>query len=364
MPRSRFRRLVVLGSSSALLLVSAAFLAGQTQPSATAARFNANGELIRPDGYREWVFVGTPLTPNDLNGGNAPFPEFHNVYIDPDSWARWKSTGEFRDGTVLVKELVSVGSKKAVSGRGYFMGDFVGLEATVKSKEQFPNEPGNWAYFSFGHSYPLAQTARAFPADDCNACHDASAADDWVFTQYYPVLRDAKGGKRVEGGAGVHDGTSCGVCQAGVKRFQQTAAAVVIDIPTDPDGLFGFLTKGEYKSWAAESRIRPTDAPHDEQVRTYINAILDESMTAGNGAHPAGSAAVKEMYDEFKNMSGWAVSVKVRADSDGGKNWYWYEVTSTTDSSQVVVEGMGPKLCISCHRRGGRDLVLVPYPLE
>ena len=32
------------------------------------------GELQRPTGYREWVYVGTPVTPNDMNGGKAAFP--------------------------------------------------------------------------------------------------------------------------------------------------------------------------------------------------------------------------------------------------------------------------------------------------
>jgi len=79
-----------------------------------------DGQLERPTGYREWVFVGTPVTPNDLNNGKAAFPEFHNVYIDPLSWAHWKKTGEFRDGTILMKELVGVGAKAAVSDNGYF----------------------------------------------------------------------------------------------------------------------------------------------------------------------------------------------------------------------------------------------------
>ena len=44
-------------------------------------------------------------------------------------------------------------------------------------------------------------TATAFPTAACNACHDASAADDFVFTQYYPVLRAGKGkGKDATGG--------------------------------------------------------------------------------------------------------------------------------------------------------------------
>jgi hypothetical protein len=153
-----------------------------------------DGELNRPAGYREWVYVGTPVTPNDMNDGKAAFPEFHNVYIDPESWAHWKSTGTFRDGTIMVKELVSVGTKAAVSGNGYFQGEFIGLEATIKSQTHFPDEPGNWAYFSFStpDHKTLTETAKAFPQADCNACHQAAAADDFVFTQYYPVLRGGK----------------------------------------------------------------------------------------------------------------------------------------------------------------------------
>jgi len=160
-----------------------------------AFSMNEKGELIKPEGYREWVYVGAPVTPNDMNNGKAAFPEFHNVYIDPTSYGHWKKTGKFREGTILVKELVSVGSKVAASGNGYFMGEFIGLEATIKSAKLFPKEPGNWAYFGFttkDHK-TLKPTATAFPTEACAACHKASAAEDMVFTQYYPVLRAAKG---------------------------------------------------------------------------------------------------------------------------------------------------------------------------
>ena len=158
-----------------------------------AFTINGDGELERPKGYRTWVYVGTPVTPNDMNGGAAPFPEFHNVYIDPESYEVYKSTGKFREGTILIKELLSVGSKAAVSGNGYFMGDFIGLEATIKSKQHFPDDPGNWAYFSFTNDGgPLEDTAAPINKVTCNACHEVSAADDFVFTQYYPVLSAAK----------------------------------------------------------------------------------------------------------------------------------------------------------------------------
>jgi hypothetical protein len=185
------------------LLAGTMMAATATSVSAGEFYFISDGELQRPTGYREWVYVGTPVTPNDMNDGKAAFPEHHNVYIDPGSWAHWKKTGEFRDRTILMKELVSVGAKAAVSGNGYFQGEFIGLEATIKSKNHFPNEPGNWAYFSFStpDHKSLTPTAKAFPAASCNTCHQASAGDDFVFTQYYPVLRAGKGtGEKGNGG--------------------------------------------------------------------------------------------------------------------------------------------------------------------
>jgi hypothetical protein len=158
--------------------------------------FTADGKLKQTEGYRKWVYVGTPLTPNELNGGEAPFPDFHAVYIDPESYAEYEKTGKFRDGTVMVKELVAVGDKQASSGKGYFMGDFIGLETAIKDSKRFKDEPGNWGYFSFGHKYPLKKEAAAQGTAACNACHEGNAKQDFVFTQYYPVLRAAAPGSK------------------------------------------------------------------------------------------------------------------------------------------------------------------------
>jgi hypothetical protein len=137
------------------------------------------------------VYVGEVITPNDMNGGEATFPEFHAVYMDPESFADYEKTGKFRDGTVLIKELSSVGTKEATSGKGYFQGDFTGLEASIKDSKRFKDEPGNWAYFSFGHKYPLKAESSKNDASACNQCHQNSAKTDWVFSQYYPALRAA-----------------------------------------------------------------------------------------------------------------------------------------------------------------------------
>jgi Cytochrome P460 len=170
-----------------------ALAASAAPPGGTTAavEFTPDGKLKRPVGYRKWVYVGTPLTPNELNGGEAPFPDFHAVYVEPESYAHYEKTGEFRDGTVMIKELITVGSKEATSGKGYFMGDFIGLETSIKDSKRFKDEPGNWAFFTFGHHYPLKEEATKQNAAACNACHQAGAAKDYVFSQYYPVLRAA-----------------------------------------------------------------------------------------------------------------------------------------------------------------------------
>jgi len=335
--------------------------------------FNDKGELLRPDvSYREWVYIGTPLTPNELNPPEAPFPEFHNVYIHPSDFDHWKRTGTFPDGTVIVKELVLVGTTQAVSGKGYFMGEFTGLEATIKDSKRFKDEPGFWAYFSFGHSYPLADSAQAFPAPACNACHEASAADDFVFTQFYPVLRAAKGaksGKTMDSDSKEYQKMMSAMTGAMNPAFEPTAETAEVDsiVPVTKDKLFSYLQAGSYKKLAAkESGQHPTSGPHTKigwPVRVFLGPKLDASLKAGNASHPAGASAVKEMYDASGKLQGWAVMVKTSNDSDNGKGWFWYEVTSTTDGSTPVASGNGVPLCFGCHFTG-RDFVLTGYPLQ
>src|SRR3954452_25348576 len=195
-PMFRSARLVSIACSAVLVSIAGlfywlSFAAAAPAEQKAPVEFTADGKLKKPEGYRQWVYVGTPLTPNELNGGAAPFPDFHAVYIDPESYAEYQRSGKFRDGTVMVKELVGIGAKEASSGKGYFMGDFIGLETSVKDSNRFKDEPGHWAYFSFGHKYPLHKEAEKESAVSCNACHAATAGEDDVFTQYYPVLRAA-----------------------------------------------------------------------------------------------------------------------------------------------------------------------------
>jgi len=50
-------------------------------------QYSQDGQLLLPKNFHQWIYVGSPLTPNALNGGKANFPEYHNVYIAPGSYA-------------------------------------------------------------------------------------------------------------------------------------------------------------------------------------------------------------------------------------------------------------------------------------
>jgi hypothetical protein len=122
--------IAAIGASVALFRVQP--VAAQTQGS--AAVFTSDGRLQIPKGFRRWVFVGAPLTPNGLNGGKANFPEFHNVYIQAQNVEAYMTTGQFPEGTVIVKELTRLlnpsfpdGFRTEPSGRGFFNGEFTAL---------------------------------------------------------------------------------------------------------------------------------------------------------------------------------------------------------------------------------------------
>ncbi|HEY2933321.1 MAG TPA: cytochrome P460 family protein [Acidobacteriota bacterium] len=155
--------------------------------------FQGKETLLRPVGYREWVFVGS-----SLGLRYAPDPEaaskrpelYHNVYINPRSYREFVKTGKFPDGTMMVLELAGKESKHEPGLQGSFQKEYVALEASVKDSKRFPT---GWAYFSFDSSDGKQKaSAEPFSAEECFSCHDKKAATDHVFTQFYPVLRAAR----------------------------------------------------------------------------------------------------------------------------------------------------------------------------
>ena len=200
----------LLGASSFLVTPKPVAVAQAQQSSVV---FNADGTVPVPTGFRKWVFVGAPLTPEGLNDGKyncnadgtnctrSNFPEYHHVYIEQKNVDAYLKTGEFPEGTVIVKELTRVlnptfpdSSRKEPSGRGYFNGAYNGIDMSIKDSKRFA-KTNNWGFFTFGHHpMPYEKTSAERPVSECAGCHIANvAATDMTWIQFYPLLRDKPG---------------------------------------------------------------------------------------------------------------------------------------------------------------------------
>jgi hypothetical protein len=185
---------IFVGCSRSITSTQAPLSATGAKVTCYPPQYTQNGDLILPKNFHEWVFVGSPMTPNALNGGMARFPEFHNVYIEPCSYAKYSKTNVFPEGTIFFKELQLTlpgqfpdGSRTELSGRGYFPGPFNGADVSVKDTKRYPDSRG-WGYYNFNHHEPKAPTAARKPLEECGHCHVASAKKDDVWTQFYPLL--------------------------------------------------------------------------------------------------------------------------------------------------------------------------------
>jgi len=155
-----------------------------------AAVFSGKDVLMRPDGYRQWVFVGSSLGisyARDPEAGSTRPMLFHNVYIDPQAYGEFLKTKRFPEGTAMAMELTTSETKKEPGLQGTQQNEFAGLEVSVKDRTRFD---GGWGYFLFtGPAGTLRDRAKAQAPETCWACHHEHAVTDHVFTQFYPVLR-------------------------------------------------------------------------------------------------------------------------------------------------------------------------------
>jgi hypothetical protein len=174
------------------------FARSEARVSIAVASFNADGGLNIPIGYRHWTHIGTrykPIGVNILDGLPTKTPEILNAYVEPSALTAFDETGTWPDGAQIVKEFstVRVGEgcdeKTALCsttlGTGIFEAGYVGLGMMVKDAKRFPDSPGHWGYFSFGHKPPpYDSTAAIRPKQQCESCHIRLASDsDYVISR-------------------------------------------------------------------------------------------------------------------------------------------------------------------------------------
>lgn len=171
--------------AAALLLPAAAQPA---TPASDAPTYTAAGEMNLPAGYREWVFLSSGL---DISYDSSAAPQtghsvFQNVFVNPTAYRAFLQTGTWPDKTTLVLEIRGAAPKAGIDRRGQTQTEVHAIEVHVKDSSRI--KPGDhWAFYEFGSDPTARLTGR--PAS-CYTCHEAHAAVDTTFVQYYPTLID------------------------------------------------------------------------------------------------------------------------------------------------------------------------------
>ena len=149
-------------------------------------RYTSDGQLIRPDNYREWVYLssGLGMTYGVVEPATHPSPaKFDNVFVTPQAYKAFTQTGAWPDRTMFALEVRNSATKGSINKGGHYQEGIAALEIHIKDEKRFPTR---WAFFGFDSGN---QTAKAFPANSaCQTCHAKNGAVDETFVQFYPTL--------------------------------------------------------------------------------------------------------------------------------------------------------------------------------
>ena len=142
-----------------------------------------DGRLELPKDYRQWVYLTSGFDMSYVAGQTPDHHMFDNVFVDPASWRAFQATGTWPDRTMLVLEQRGAKGRGSINRAGEYQDtDVMAVEVHVKDTARFPER---WGFFAFGDKAP----ARRIPASaECYSCHQAHAAVDTTFVQFYPTL--------------------------------------------------------------------------------------------------------------------------------------------------------------------------------
>lgn len=171
-----------------LLSVALIFTFGLALPAAVPGekapkpQYDAKGNLLRPTDYRDWEFLSAGL---GMNYSPTPGPElFTNAFVQRWAYRQFLESGKWPEQTMFVVDLRAAESKGSINKTGHFQTDLKAL--VVETKDSVRN-PDKWAYYTFVSE---DKTAEAQPkGNPCYACHDAHAAVEHTFVQFFPTLK-------------------------------------------------------------------------------------------------------------------------------------------------------------------------------
>lgn len=152
--------------------------------SANVPQLTKDGKMLRPENYREWVYLSSGVGMNygpAASSSNAQ-PSFTNVFVNPESYREFMKTGHWPDKTMFALEIYGSATHSTPNKTGFFQDSYVGLEMNVKDA-RFPE---GWRFFNFAGD---DKEGTAIPKEaSCLTCHAKNAAVENSFGQFYPTI--------------------------------------------------------------------------------------------------------------------------------------------------------------------------------
>ena len=166
-----------------LLVVCGLLLAAAPEEKSPRPQYDAKGQLLRPDDYRQWMFLSAGYGMN-----YSPSPGSHemftNVFVQRWAYQEFVNSGKWPEQTMFVIDERNAQRKGSINETGHFQTDLMGLAVEVKDSTRNPDK---WAYYGFDAE---GKTAEAMPkGNGCWSCHDEHAAVEHSFVQFYPTLK-------------------------------------------------------------------------------------------------------------------------------------------------------------------------------
>ena len=167
----------------AFVLPTAALAGAAPGTTTHAPAYTADGKLVLPADYREWVFLSAGLGMSYSPKAPEGEPAFDNTFVDPQSYREFVRTGTWPDKTQIVLEVRGSSSKGSINQHGHYQsGGVQDIEVHVKDAARFK---GGWAFFGFDGDTSAEQIPESAA---CYGCHAAHGAVDTTFVQFYPTL--------------------------------------------------------------------------------------------------------------------------------------------------------------------------------
>jgi len=149
---------------------------------------DAQGEISFPADFQtSMVHLGSWFVPDGAASG------FHGVYTEKETVEAYRKTGEFPDGATLVKQLRASEAGNYTTGQGVSHATDTLKQWFVMvrdAKGRFADNPlwgDGWGWALFKPDSEGTNVATAYKTD-CLGCHVPAKANDWVYTEAYPVL--------------------------------------------------------------------------------------------------------------------------------------------------------------------------------